>query len=240
MNAREERALARIRSAGSQLRSRLRLKDAPPMYEHFLAKLQASIAQLRELEFEQFKVMPQHVAEGQNTAYLRTRLRHDYMIPLTRIGKGLFSFAPGVQKALKVPHARASHRELVTTAEVMLKAVQGQRAFLVKAGFPKTFLTEFREVTRELKRIATTSSARQAKFTQVTGALREELASANEILRILDGLVLRRADQDPHFARMWKDVLRTPKPLGRPRTKKRKLSPNEPTARGPREQPPTP
>jgi len=198
------------------------------MYEHYRAKLRASVVRLGDLEFQQRQLMPLYAAEGKTTALLRKRLRHDYMIPLTRIGKRLFSFAPGVQKALKVPHARASHRELVTTAEVMLKAVQGQRAVLVKAGFPKTFLTEFRELTRELKRIATTSSARQAKFTQVTRALREELATANETLRILDGLVLGRADQDPHFARAWKDVLRTPKPLGRPRTKKRKPSPNEP------------
>jgi len=198
------------------------------MYEHYRAKLRASVVRLGDLAFQQRQLMPLYAAEGKTTALLRKRLRHDYMIPLTRIGKRLFSFAPGVQKSLKVPHARASHRELVTTAEVMLKAVQGQRAVLVKAGFPKTFLTEFRELTRELKRIATTSSARQAKFTQVTRALREELATANETLRILDGLVLGRADQDPHFARAWKDALRTPKPLGRPRTKKRKPSPNEP------------
>jgi len=198
------------------------------MYEHYRAKLRASVVRLGDLAFQQRQLMPLYAAEGKTTALLRKRLRHDYMILLTRIGKRLFSFAPGVQKSLKVPHARASHRELVTTAEVMLKAVHGQRAVLVKAGFPKTFLTEFRELTRELKRIATTSSARQAKFTQVTRALREELAMANETLRILDGLVLGRADQDPHFARAWKDVLRTPKPLGRPRTKKRKPSPNEP------------
>jgi len=237
MNARQERALARLRHAELQLRSRGRLKDAPPLYERFVAKLQTSVARLRELEYEQYTLTPQQAVEGKKTAYLRKRLRREYMIPLTRTGRRLFRFAPGVEQTLKVPHARASHRELVTTAEVLLKAVRPHRALLVAAGFPKTFLTEFRDLTRELKRIATTSSARQVKFARVSRELREELATANETLRILDGLVLARTDHDVEFAKLWKDTLRTPKPLGRPRAKKRKLSPNELPAHGAPEEP---
>lgn len=230
MNARDERALARLDSAASQLRSRLRLKGAPPMYEQFLSKLQTSVARLHELEYEQHTLTPKQVGEGQQTAMLRMRLRRAYMIPLTRIGRRLLRFAPGIERALKVPHARASHRELVTGAEVMLKAVQPHRALLVSAGFPKTFLTEFRDLTKELKRIATTSSQRQEKFARVTKELRQELASANETLRILDGLMLARTDRDAYVANTWKHVLRTPKRLGRPPAKKRKRSPNEPAA----------
>jgi hypothetical protein len=203
------------------------LKDSPPMYEHYVAKLQSSVKRLLELEIEQYSVTPQRTKEGEKTASLRRRMRREYMIPLTRTGKPLLRFAPGVEKALKVPHARASHRELVTTAEVMLKTVQPYRKLLISAGFPKAFLTELRDLTKELKRIATTSSQRQAKFARVTGALREELATANETLRILDGLILARADRDPQLARTWKNVLRTPKPLGRPRAKKRKAAPND-------------
>ena len=46
-----------------------------------------------------------------------------------------------------------------------------------------------------------TSSQRQAKFARVTSALRDELATANETLRLIDGLVLARADRDSAFAR---------------------------------------
>jgi hypothetical protein len=182
------------------------------MYEQFLSKLQTSVARLHELEYEQHTLTPKQVGEGQQTAMLRMRLRRAYMIPLTRIGRRLLRFAPGIERALKVPHARASHRELVS------------------AGFPKTFLTEFRDLTKELKRIATTSSQRQEKFARVTKELRQELASANETLRILDGLMLARTDRDAYVANTWKHVLRTPKRLGRPPAKKRKRSPNEPAA----------
>jgi hypothetical protein len=243
MKARDERSIARLDSAASELglptnsRVRLFLEDSPPMYEHYVAKLQSSVKRLRELKFELYVLTPQHAAEGTKTEFLRKRLRREYMIPLMRTGKPLLRFAPGVEKALKVPHARASHRELVTTAEVMLKTVQPYRKLLISEGFPKAFLTELRDLTKELKRIATTSSQRQAKFARVSGELREELARGNEALRILDGLVLARADRNPQFAKTWKDVLRTPKPLGRPRAKKRRATPNDESAHGSREKP---
>lgn len=237
MNARQQRAFARLDRAARHLRNLVRLKDPPPLYERFAAKFQVSVARLRELEEEQKTASPQRGVEGRETANLRKRLRREYMIPLTRTGKRLLRFAPGVEQALKVPHARASHRELVTGAEVMLKAVRPHRALLTSAGFPATFLTELRDLTRELKRIATTSSARQAKFARVSRELREELANGNETLRILDGLVLARMDRDRHLAGTWKELLRTPKPLGRPRAKKRKVGPNVPSSHGSGEEP---
>jgi hypothetical protein len=196
------------------------------MYERFFNKLQISLERLGNLRVQQQLLAPQIVREGTNTEVLRQRLRHEYMIPLARIGRRLFAFAPAIERTLKVPHARASHRELVKTAEAMLKAVVPQRKLLTSAGFSKTFLTEFRDLTRELKRIATTSSARRAKFARVSKKLREELASANETLRILEGLLLARMDRDKIFATSWKDALREPKPRGRPRGKTRKPAPN--------------
>lgn len=244
MEARVDRALARLGNAALELglpksHVRLFLRDMPPIYEDFVAKLQTSVKRLRQLAIEQNRFTPQRFREGAKTGDVRQRLRRKYMIPLTRTGRPLLRFAPGVEKALKVPHARASHRELVTTAEVMLKAVQPYRKLLISAGFQKEFFTEFRDLTKELKRIATSSSQRQAEFARVTGELRKELASANETLRILDGLVLARADRDPRLARAWKAILRTPKRLGRPRVKGRKMSPNELSAHGALEKPVT-
>lgn len=242
MNARVERGIARLESAATQLAGshkgnlRLFFNDLPPMYEHYVARLQSSVERLQELKFQLYLVTPQHAAEGEKTERLRQRLRREYMIPLMRTGKPLLSFAPGVEKALKVPHARASHRELVTAAEVMLKAVQPHRKFLISEGFPTTFLAEFRDLAKELKRIATTSSQRQAKFARLTSELRAELSKGNETLRILDGFVLGRADRNPEFARAWKDVLRTPKRMGRPPAKN-KRRPNDKTASASREEP---
>jgi len=237
MNAREERTFARIVSSDSKLRDEVRLEDAPPMYERFKAKLETHVVRLRALEYEQHALMPQHAHEGKRTAYLRKRLRREYMIILTRVGRRVLQYARGIEQALKVPHARASHRELVTAAEVMLKAVQPYQKVLISAGFSKTFFREFREMTKELKRIATTSSQRQGKYARVTKELREELASATETLRIIDAIMFARTDHDADVARVWKGVLRTPKRLGRPPTKKRKASPNARSAHHSREEP---
>lgn len=237
MDARAGRSLARLDRVATALRcDHLHLADAPPLYERTVAKLQISLTRLRELEQEQYTLTPAFSSEGSQTALLRKRLRREYMIPLTRTGKRLFRFAPTVERTLKVPHARASHRELVTSAEVMLKAVRPHQRLLVSAGFSSGFLAEFRTLTRELRRIATTSSARQAKFARVSRAFREELASANELLRIVDGLILGRADRDPRLASSWKNAMRTPKPLGRPRAKKGKRAPDESPTHGSPEQ----
>jgi hypothetical protein len=236
MNARQERGVARLDQAVLQLRFRVRPANAPPMFERYVIKLQTSVGRLHELAREQYTLTPQQAEEGEKTSNLRKHLRRKYMIPLTRTGRRVLRFAPGIEQALKAPHARASHREIVTTAEVMLKAVRPHQALFVNEGFPKTFFTEFRDVTRMLKRIATTASQRQTNFARVSRELREEFASANETLRILDGLVLAYADHDRQFAKNWKDVMRTPKPLGRPSAKKRKLSPNV-SGHGSREEP---
>lgn len=232
MNAREERAFARLIRVAQQLRGRVRLSDLPPMFARFLEKLEVSIQLLHRLIQEQYSVQPKFAEEGKQTARLRKRLRREYMIPLARIGKKLLRFAPMVERTLKVPHAKVSHRALVTSAKAMLKAVQPHKGILISAGFPKTFFTEFRDLTRELERVTTTNSARREKFVRVSRALREELASASETLGILDGLVLGLADRDRGFAQTWKSLMRTPKPLGRPPAKARKRAPNEPPPHG--------
>ena len=63
------------------------------MFEHYVVKLQSPVKRLRELEFQQHSVTPQHAAEGKRTAYLRRRLRREHMTPLTRTGKPLLRFA---------------------------------------------------------------------------------------------------------------------------------------------------
>lgn len=195
MNARQDGSLRRLDSASQQLRSRVRFKNPPPMFELYLDKLRASVARLHELERQRYLLSPERSTEGLTTAYVRMRLRREYMISLTCICSRVLQFA-GIEQALKVPHARASHRELVASAEVMLKAVQPYRKRLASSGIRPTFFAEFRESTKELKRIATTSSQRQAEFARVSEQLRAELGNGNEALRILEGLMLARTDHD--------------------------------------------
>ena len=239
MEARVERSIAHLAHAAESLRASPVLREnVPPACKPFIVTLQTCVGRLEKLHFEQYTLTPSRVGEGTQTENLRKRLRREYMIPLARVGKQILKFAPHVERTLKVPHAHSSHRELVTTAEVMLKTVRPHQKLFFAENFSKTFFTEFRDLTRELRRIATTSSERQRKFAEVTRAVQAEIAIGNEALGAIDGLLLGRADRDPTFARTWKMALRTPKPLGRPPANKRRSQPNDRGRRGSREEPP--
>ncbi|HEY2852885.1 MAG TPA: hypothetical protein VGJ18_08580 [Gemmatimonadaceae bacterium] len=240
MNARVARSITRLDNIASELdltvkslagrnvttKLALELKSAPPTFDHSVIEFRSVVNQILDLAHKESSLTPQEAREGEKTADLKKRLRWEYMIRLRRNGKRLLRFAPGVEKALKVPHAHASHRELVTAAEVMLKAVQPYRKIFISAGFSKTFFTELRDLTKDLKRIATTTSQRQAKFEQVTDAISEELATAYETLGIIEGLVLARAFHNSRLAKVWKELMKHPTRMGRPPAKKQKLSPS--------------
>jgi hypothetical protein len=210
----------------------LELGSPPPMYEQYVIKFRSSVNRVLNLADQESLLTPQEAGEGEQTDDLRKRLRVGYMIQLRRRGKPLLRFAPKVERALKVPHARASHREIVTSAEVMLKAVQPYRKILSSAGFSKTFFTEFRDLTKELKRIATIRSLRKAKFDRVTDAIRKELATANETLGAIEGLVLARALRKPQLAKQWRALMKYPTRMGRPPVKKQRRSPTGMLAAG--------
>ena len=246
MNARVARSIERLDNIASELNHTvtvgfdstkigLCLGDPPPMFEDNVIKFRSSVNRVLHLAEQEALLTPQEAGEGEQIADLRDRFRGEYMIPLRRTGKPLLRFAPGIEKALKVPHKRASHRKLVTSAEVMLKAVQPYRKMLISAGFSKTFLTEFRDLTKELKRIAriaTTDSRRKAKFDRVTEEISKELKTANETLGIIDGLVLSRAVRNSRLAKEWRALMKHPTRIGRPRSKNQRLSPTGMLAAG--------
>ena len=208
------------------------LGDPPPMFAHSVIKFRSSVNRILHLAEQEELLTPQRAGEGEQIADLRERFRYEYMIPLRRNGKALLRFAPRIEKALKVPHKHASHRKIVTSAEVMLKAVQPYRKVLISAGFSKTFFTEFRDLTKELKRIATTNSQRKAKFDRVTEAIRKELATAHETLGIIEGVILGRALRNSRLKKEWRALMKYPTRMGRPPAKKQKLSPTALLAAG--------
>ena len=237
MKARLARSIERLDNIASELNQTvtagryttklgLHLGDPPPMFKENVRKFRSSMNRVLHLAHQEASLTPQEAREGEQIADLRERFRSEYMIPLSRTGKAHLRFAPGIEKALKVPHKRAAHRKLVTSAEVMLKAVQPYRKMLISAGgFSKTFFREFRDLTKELKRIATTNSQRKPKFDRVTDAISDELKTANETLGVIDGLVLARAVHNSRLAKEWRALMKHPTRMGRPPVKKQRLSP---------------
>ena len=220
MNARQERSIARLRKIEFNL-GIIKVKGTPPLYAASVVKLKATLGRIEKLEREQFFASPGQSAEGKSMRYARKRLRRDYMLPLRRTARRLLAFAPGIESAMVVPHARASYAEVVAAAERMLKAIRPHRKLVNGAGLAPRFLTDFREHTRELKRLSTSASARQATHARVSDELREELKLAHDTVLIIESLLFQRMDHDRELAKTWKEAVRTPKRLGRPKKEKR-------------------
>ena len=241
MKARVARSIERLDNIATELsltvsgthetRIGLHLGDPPPMFKQYVVEFRRSVNRVLNLAQEESMLSPHEAKEGKETDKLRDRLRKGYMIPLRRTGKPLLRFAPGVEKALKVPHAHAAHRKIVTSAEVMLKAVQPYRKLLSSANFSKTFFTEFRDLAKELKRIATGNSQRKRKFDRVTDSISEELATANETLGKIEGLILAATLRKPRLGKEWRELMKYPTRRGRPPATKQKLPPRAMLAR---------
>ena len=73
--------------------------------------------------------------------------------------------------------------------------------------------------------MTTTTAEFRTAHARATRELRLELRRANETVRIIDGLLLARADRNDHLAARWKHATRLPKRIGRPKAIKPRPSP---------------
>src|SRR6266849_4068487 len=89
------------------------IEPEPPILTGMRASLSASIDRFGILGREQ-----QSAALDMNgdVEKRRRKLRREEMIPLARTAKPLLDFAPGVERALRVPHARADAQTVANAA----------------------------------------------------------------------------------------------------------------------------
>jgi hypothetical protein len=229
MNARQKQSVDRLERVCSSLPDSLisELKGLPPLYAKSVTTLSECVANLRRIVGEQLMTEP-NSTHGHHVQVLRRRLRREYMIPAVRATRKPLRFAPGAERALVTPHATASHLDLVSAAERMVKFLRSHRKLLVDA-FGPTFLSEMRDTARELKALATKDSDRQVRYRKSARELREELTRGAETVRIIEATLLGPMNRDKNIADSWKSMTRTHKRLGRPKKKRASTSPNTAT-----------
>ncbi|HKO16908.1 MAG TPA: hypothetical protein VJU87_11765 [Gemmatimonadaceae bacterium] len=220
MTKRQTQSLARLQRAVIRLEE-MPYRPVPPRLKRCIAQLRASVERLVMLNEEQLIASPGNSTEGSDVAHLRRKVRREYLIDLSRECRRLFVQAPEARRIFRVPHATASHATVVAAAEAMIKFIKPYRRLVLDAGIEPAFLAELRDHTRTLRRLTTTSSERQARFRRASQALREELAAANELLRIIDGQMIAWIERMHVKDDYWKNIMRVPKPLGRPKQSKR-------------------
>src|SRR5437762_2209727 len=99
MNRRQERTLGVFHGVLKQI-ERWPVQERPPLLVQNRTELQGCVARLGELGSEQFRA--REAIRG-NVDGKVEELRIKRMMPLSRIARPLFAFAPGAEQALKVP-----------------------------------------------------------------------------------------------------------------------------------------
>jgi hypothetical protein len=155
------------------------------------------------------------------------------MMPLVRIAKPLLAFAPGVEAALRVPHARSDAYTVAMAALRMADAVKPHAKLLLSAGYSKDYLKQFRHEARQLGLVAKSAKTARVRQSKATKALKREFEKAQKTVTVIEGLVMLHHGSDSEWAKHWKTRRRVTKRIGRPRSRGKKLLPQSSSAAEP-------
>lgn len=190
------------------------IKPEPPLLAGMRRKLDSSIQRIMALNADQSGA--KFAASGR-VDQRRRKLRRESMMPLVRIAKPLLAYAPGVEAALRVPHARADARTVADAALRMADALAPHARILKSAGYSKTFLADFRHEARELALAAKTAEKGRQKRSLATAQLGAEFRKSMQAVTIIEGLVMLHHVKDPAVIRLWRSRRRVSARMGRPR-----------------------
>ena len=192
----------------------------PPLLAGMRKSLQASITRIHDLYLQQHHA--KNAISG-NVARRVRKLRRDWMMPLLRIAQPLLRFAPGVDAALRVPHARSDAHSVAMAALKMADALAPHSKLLSSAGCSKEYMRQFRQEARDLALVTKSSQSARERRAKATSALAEEFKKAKKTVTVIEGLVMLHHGTDSTWAKHWKDRRRVSKRMGRPRTRGKKL-----------------
>lgn len=182
----------------------------PPLLTQKQMELAEALARLRKLQAQQ---MPQRQARVRT---LSQRLRRERMIPMARLMKRLLAFAPGMERAVRVPHARADALTVATAAIEMAKFIEPHMELLASAGVPRSSAAELRaEAERLAETLQGADEAREVRG-RVTREIAAEMKSAMAIVGVIDGMMHVHFARQPDLMKHWKQRRRVGKRMGRP------------------------
>jgi hypothetical protein len=194
----------------------------PPLLGRMRKSLRASIDRIARLGVQQNTASQ---LRGNKVDHHRKALRRDRMMPLVRIARPLLRFAPGADRVLRVPHARADAVTVANAAIQMAKALKPHRRLLASAGYSPTFLAEFQHEALELGLAAKRAAVARQTQSKVTRDMAREFKKAMQTVTIIEGLVLLHLGSDKSSMRYWKQRRRVGARIGRPPQRKTRSAP---------------
>lgn len=189
----------------------------PPLLAGMRKSLGASAERIHDLAGTQEYARR---TQGAQVDAHRRKLRHERLMPLVRIARPVLAFAPGAEKALRVPHARDDARAVAAAALRLADFLQPHAKLLRSAGCSKEFLSELRHEARSLALSAKTAAQGRRERAAATAGIAAEFRKVQKTLTILEGLVMLHFATQPALIAEWRGDRRVSKRLGRPPKRK--------------------
>jgi hypothetical protein len=189
----------------------------PPLLSGMKQQLRASIDRIQKLGITQYSAL---MLGGGKVAHRRMRLRRGHLIPLVRTVKPHFDFAPGAEKVLRVPHARADALTVAQSALAMAKLLKPHRKLMASAGYSATYLSELQHEARELALAAKKTAAARQTRAKATNDIALEIRKGMKALTSIEGMVMRQIGGNRNAVAFWKQRRRVGARIGRPPRRK--------------------
>jgi hypothetical protein len=179
------------------------VKPEPPLLTSTKRSLAASIERLKDLQQEQ---MPK--ASG-----------------VEAMVKPLLKFAPGMEKALRVPHARADAAAVAAHTLEVMKTLAPHAEILTSAGLGEDYVAQ---VTGEAEWLGSASAradeARQRR-SRATAAIRDVIRKGMDDVTVVEGILLAHARSTGRSEMaFWRGMRRVKGRLGRPKARQKQAS----------------
>jgi hypothetical protein len=213
MNARQLRACASIQTAVSCLNQ---LRTVPPPVIELREQLQAAGKRIRDASVAQYMGGTRLGARGTKISQLSDALRVQHLLPVCRRGRLLLKGLPGIEDALRVPHARDSDELLLAAAKRIASAVAPHAKAFRKAKFRSDFIKRLEAAAAALQAATAVPNVARTKRSLATIAVRDEISHAREIIAAIDSLIAAEFHGDPGVVARWRKAKRIGGRIGRP------------------------
>ena len=150
-------------------------------------------------------------------------LREKQMLPLGRLARRLFLGDPAIEKALRVPHKRASNDELLESAMTMTKTLRPHRRFLARSGIEPARLDQLARSARDAKQRVRHAERTRGQRGVAMIKLKPFLTRARHCVNAIDAIVV--ATMPPDEIHRWRKLARVGKRIGRPPKRRSHRSP---------------
>ena len=194
------------------------VQPEPPLLTRMREALETCLTRLAELRVEQIGAHAAMRGNARQLEQMRQHIRRERMMPLVRIAKPLLRFAPGTERALHVPHARADTLTVASHAVRLAKTLAPHAKLIVSAGYEKTFLPAFRREAEELAAAVRTVEKAREQRARVTAAIDAEVKKGMKTLMVIEGILMSRFPGKSEVMSGWRRARRVPARLGRPRS----------------------